>query len=67
MEFVMELLIQLFHKTIEESERITINVHKKGKDVVGVYPKNIAKTKTNKANELAKSNGYPLKLTVEEE
>lgn len=66
-DFVIKILIQLFNKNNSESEAIATNVHKKGKDIVGTYPKNIAKTKTNKANELAKANGFPLKLTVEEE
>ena len=43
-----------------------MTVHKSGKAVVGEYPYDIALTKVNRASELARKEGYPFRMTVEE-
>jgi ATP-dependent Clp protease adaptor protein ClpS len=42
-------------------------VHEKGKGIAGVYSKEVAETKSIKANNLAKSSGFPLLTTIEPE
>ena len=66
MEFVVEVLVDIFHKDEVTAQAIMLNVHKKGKAVVGKYPYDIASTKVNEALSRAKSQGYPFRMTVEE-
>ena len=66
MEFVVEVLVDIFHKDDVTAQAIMLNVHKKGRAVVGKYPYDIATTKVNAALSRAKSQGYPFRMTVEE-
>ena len=67
MEFVVAVLVEIFNKTIDEANYIMIEVHNKGIGIAGVYPFDIAISKLNKAQTLARKEGFPFKLTVEEE
>ena len=66
MEFVVEVLVDIFHKDEVTAQAIMLNVHKKGKAVVGKYPYDIASTKVNAALTRAKSQGFPFRMTLEE-
>lgn len=66
MEFVVEILIDIFHKEPMEAERLMLTVHESGRAAVGVYPYDIAVTKVQAAAARAKEEGYPFRLTVEE-
>jgi len=65
-EFVVEVLKLVFHKNPEEANRIMLNVHHKGRGVVGVYTWDIANTKANQVHTIAKEFEYPLRCIVEE-
>jgi len=65
MDFVVDILIKIFHKTIEEAEDIMWQVHEKGKAVCGIYVKEIAQTKAEQVKHHAKANGFPLLATIE--
>lgn len=65
MEFVVEVLIHVFHKSREESTRIMLNVHRKGIGLCGVYTYEIAETKVSIVETLARERGFPLKCTME--
>ena len=65
MDFVVEVLVKVFHKSIEESEQLMLKIHKSGKAVCGVYTYDIAQTKVYQVRQLAKQNGYPLLATFE--
>lgn len=67
MEFVVEVLMYVFNKSVEDASRIMLNVHQKGIGVCGVYTYDVAETKVNTVESLARENGYPLKCTMEEE
>lgn len=67
MEFVVAVLNIIFNKNIEEANEIMLQVHVKGKGVAGVYPYDIAVSKKNKSMDMAKEEGFPFKLTIEEE
>ena len=67
MEFVVAVLMDIFNKTIDEASYIMMEVHNKGKGIAGVYPFDIAISKLNKAQTLARKEGFPFKLSVEEE
>ncbi len=66
MEFVVDVLIDIFHKDEVSAQSIMMHVHKNGKAVVGKYPYDIASTKVNAALTRAKSEGFPFRMSVEE-
>lgn len=66
MEFVVEILVDIFHKDRVSAEAIMLNVHKKGQAVVGRYPYDIAVTKVGTALSRARAEGFPFRMTVEE-
>jgi ATP-dependent Clp protease adaptor protein ClpS len=67
MEFVVEILVYVFQKSPEEATRIMLNVHRKGIGICGIYPYDIAETKVNTVETLARENGFPLKCIMERE
>lgn len=67
MEFVVEVLCTVFHKTIEEATSIMLSVHKQGIGQCGVYTREVAETRVRHVHQLARSAGYPLKCSMEEE
>ena len=66
MDFVVEILMEIFHKNLLEAEKIMVEIHKSGKGVCGIYTYEIAETKVHQVKELAKSSGFPLLATMEE-
>ena len=66
MEFVINILVNVFKRNLVEAEKIMIDVHKRGKGVAGMYSYDIAITKVSTAMSMAKKEGFPFKLTVEE-
>ena len=67
MEFVIFLLMDVFHKNQDEATQLTFTVHVKGKAVCGIYPRDVAESKVNKVMNIAKEHGHPLLSTVEAE
>jgi ATP-dependent Clp protease adaptor protein ClpS len=67
MEFVVEVLMYVFHKTSEEATRIMLSVHRVGVGVCGRYPFEVAETKVDTVESLARENGFPLKCVMERE
>jgi len=65
MEFVVEILMVIFHKNDEDATRIMLDVHRKGRGIVGVYPWDIAVTKLEQVHAAAKANEFPLRCVVE--
>jgi len=65
--FVVEILMAVFNKSQDDATRLMWHVHKNGVGVCGVYPREVAETKVLQVTELARENGFPLKLSLEEE
>jgi ATP-dependent Clp protease adaptor protein ClpS len=65
MDFVVVVLVEIFHKNLEDANRIMLDVHKKGKGIVGQYPWDIAATKADQVHAMARENEFPLKCIVE--
>ena len=65
MEFVSWSLMAFFNKSEPEANSITLEVHKLGAAVAGIYDYQIAEQKVYEVMELAKENDYPLKITGE--
>jgi ATP-dependent Clp protease adaptor protein ClpS len=66
MDFVVQVLTEVFHKTEEEANDLTMTIHVKGKANVGLYTKEIALTKVYQVDRLAAAAGHPLKTEAEE-
>ena len=67
MDFVVDILIKIFHKNYEEAEKIMLDIHKKDKGLCGVYSYEIAETKVAQVHKRARDNGFPLRAYMEEE
>lgn len=67
MDFVVDILVQIFQKTIEEATQVMFSVHKKGIGICGVYSKEVAEFRVNKTIRLAREAGFPLLCTMEKE
>lgn len=67
MEFVIEVLMSIFHKSYQEAEVIMLEVHKQEKGVCGVYTNEIAETKIMQVHKKARDSGFPLRAEMEEE
>jgi ATP-dependent Clp protease adaptor protein ClpS len=66
MEFVIEVLQDIFAKSPAEAFRIMMHVHERGIGVCGAYPYEIAETKVAQVRERARGQGFPLRASVEE-
>jgi ATP-dependent Clp protease adaptor protein ClpS len=67
MEYVVEVLRRFFHKGETEALHIMLTVHKKGKAIAGVYPRDVAETKVVEVTRDARDRGHPLLVTAEPE
>ena len=67
MEFVVQILMDVFGKSLEKARQMMLNIHNKGKEICGIYPRQIAETKMETIHNLASNKGFPLKSTMEEE
>ena len=67
MDFVVEVLTGIFHKTHAQAEQIMLQIHEKGKAICGVYSFEIAQTKAQQVKQSAKQNEFPLLATIEED
>jgi ATP-dependent Clp protease adaptor protein ClpS len=67
MEYVIEVLQRFFHRNETEALHIMLTVHRKGRAVAGVYPRDVAETKIVEVMHDARDRGHPLLLTTEPE
>ncbi|MGB5158392.1 ATP-dependent Clp protease adaptor ClpS [Desulfobacterium sp. N47] len=65
MDFVVEILMRVFYKSIEEAIQIMLNVHRQGMGVCGLYTYEIAETKMNSVHSLSRDRGFPLRCSIE--
>ena len=66
MEFVVETLIKIFRKTPTEANRIMLQIHFKGLGVCGTFPYEVAETKVAKVHNMARTEGFPLRCSLEQ-
>jgi ATP-dependent Clp protease adaptor protein ClpS len=67
MDFVVEVLTDIFHKSYDEAVAIMLDIHEKGKGVCGTYTYEIAETKVHQTLKRARANEFPLRVTMEKE
>ena len=67
MDFVIGILTEIFKHSQETAKGITMQIHTEGSGVAGVYSFEIAEVKAVEATNLARGNGFPLQIKMEEE
>lgn len=66
-DFVVGVLTEIFKHTQETAKEITMAIHTEGSGIAGVYSFEIAEVKAVETTTLARSNGFPLQIKLEEE
>ncbi len=66
MDFVIEVVMLVFHKPAAEATKIMLDIHKKGMGICGVFTYDIAVTKISEVHSMAKQREFPLKCSYEE-
>jgi len=66
MQFVVEVLESIFHKSPAEAHRIMMHVHTRGHGICGVYPHEVAETKVALVHDQARHQGFPLRASMEQ-
>ena len=66
MDFVVKVIVAVFHKPAAQATKIMLDVHRKGVGVVGVYTHDIAATKVSQVHEMARQSEFPLRASWEE-
>jgi len=67
MEFVVEMLQQVFRRSPTEANMIMLNIHYRGQGVAGTYPFDVAETKIDRVHERAREAGFPLRCSMEKD
>ena len=67
MEFVVWVLMNVFHHDEATATGIMLHVHKNGFGVAGIYTRDVAETRASKVEDLARTHEFPLRCSVEEE
>ena len=67
MEFVVKILMTIFHHNQPEAEKIMMSVHQMGHGLCGTYPYDIALTKKKRVHEQAQAEQFPLKCSLQAE
>ena len=65
MEFVVQMLRQVFFKDQATAETLMLTVHREGQATIGLYTYDMAVSKCQKAMRMAREQGFPFKLTYE--
>ncbi|NDU86500.1 MAG: ATP-dependent Clp protease adapter ClpS [Ferrovum sp.] len=66
MDFVVEVLEQIFSLGREAAVRVMLRVHTEGRGVCGTYPRDIAATRVSQVVNLAREAQHPLQCIMEE-
>jgi ATP-dependent Clp protease adaptor protein ClpS len=67
MDFVVQILVEIFHHSTEKADKIMKEIHNDGSGVAGVYTYEIAEQKGVETTVLARESGFPLGIKIEEE
>ena len=67
MELVIDILVSVFKHTETSAKEITMEIHNSGSGIAGIYNFEIAEQMSLEATNIARSNGSPLKIQLEQE
>jgi len=65
MEFVIQVLLEVFRKTPPQAQQIMLRIHERGQGDCGVYPLEVAETKVAVVHARARALGFPLRCSLE--
>lgn len=65
MDLVVIIIMNVFFKSVQEAGDLMLKVHNEGKAVAGTYSYDIARSKAERAQGIAREYGYPLRVIVE--
>lgn len=65
MDFVIAVLQRFFAMDREKATRLMLEVHHQGSAIAGVYPRDIAETRSRQVAEYAQTHQHPLQCVVE--
>jgi ATP-dependent Clp protease adaptor protein ClpS len=67
MDFVIALLMHVFKHDEHRAKEITLEIHEKGAGIAGIYSYEVAEQKGIEGTTIARQNGWPLAIRIEEE
>jgi ATP-dependent Clp protease adaptor protein ClpS len=67
MDFVIAMLMHVFHHDEAKAKQITMQIHHEGSGIAGIYSHEVAEQKGIEGTLLARQNGWPLAIKIEEE
>jgi len=67
MDFVIVVLEKFFSLSREQSTAVMLKVHREGKGVCGVYPRDVAATKVDQVSAFSHRHQHPLACVMEED
>ena len=65
MDFVIQVLIDIFKHNKERAEAIMMDIHNNGTGVAGIYTYEVAEQKGVETSVLARESGFPLQVKIE--
>ena len=65
MEFVANVIQNVFNKSKDDATRMMLQIHTEGIGICGIFPFEIAETKMNQVLNLAKESQHPLQCIIE--
>ena len=65
MDFVVQVLMQLFGMTFDQANAVMLEVHHNGRGVCGEFTREIAETRVSQVNQIAREHEYPLMCVME--
>lgn len=66
-EFVVQVLHIVFHLSEQDAIRVMLHVHNNGVGVAGVFTREVAETKIQRTERMAREQEFPLRLSMEPE
>lgn len=67
MDFVIEILMNIFHHDLDSASKLMLEIHCSGSGVCGIYTQEIALSKQKQVQNAAKIANFPLQTRIEEE
>jgi ATP-dependent Clp protease adaptor protein ClpS len=66
MEFVVGVLQKFFGMGREKATQVMLKVHREGRGVCGIYPRDVAATKVEQVSGYSRQHQHPLQCVMEE-
>lgn len=64
-DFVINSLVAIFNKTIQDAEKLAREVHETGAGLAGIYSLELAELKKDQVVSAARAQKFPLQLVIE--